>query len=347
MEHLAIDLGGRESQVCVRRADATIVEEVLRPNESLGRYLKTRPPSRVILETCAEAFAVADLALAAGHEVRVVPSVLVKALGVGARGVKNDRADARALSLASTRQDLPSVHVASSMARYLRSLCTSRETLIEARTQLINSVRGWMRTELVRVRRGATETFTRRVREQGERAERGLPSFIEPMLSAIDALSAQLERLNDQLEGYAKKDALCKRLMTAPVGPVSAVRVVAAVDTVERFDGAHAVEAYVGLTSGEHRSSGRGYRTGITKAGPPGVRRALVQACWVAMRTRPKDPLVLWATKIKERRGGRVAVVAMARKLVGILYAMWRDGSVYDPCYEEKRRRRQEATPSE
>jgi transposase len=343
MEHVAIDLGGRESQVCVRREEGSIVEEVLVANQSLGSYLARRPPSRVILETCAEAFAVADQALGCGHEVRVVPSVLVKALGVGARGVKNDRADARALSLASTRQDLPSVHVPSTVARYLRSLCTSRETLIGARTQLINSVRGWMRTELVRVRSGGTETFTRRVREQCDRGERGLPTFIDPMLLAIDALTTQLARLDEQLESYAKDDALCRRLMSAPVGPVSAVRYVAALDTVERFDSAHAVEAYLGMTSGEHKSSGRGYRTGITKAGPPGVRRALVQACWVAMRTRPKDPLVLWATKIKERRNGRIAVVAMARKLIGILFAMWRDGSVYDPFFEEKRRRQTQA----
>lgn len=342
MEHVAIDLGGRESQVCVRAEDSSVIEERLVANQSLGAYLARRPPSRVILETCAEAFAVADQALSAGHEVRVVPALLVKQLGVGARGVKNDRADARALSLASTRQDLPSVHVASATARHARSLCTGRETLISARTKLINSVRGWMRTELIRLRRGGTETFTRRVREHADR-ERGLPTFVEPLLSAIDALTAQLTSLDQQLEAIAQKNSVCRQLMTAPIGPVSAVRFVAAIDTVERFDSAHAVEAYLGLTCGEHKSSGRGYRTGITKAGPPGVRRALVQACWVAMRTRPEDPLVIWATRIKERRNGRVAVVAMARKLVGILYAMWRDGSVYDPNFEQKRRQKEPA----
>jgi transposase len=339
MDHIAIDLGGRESQVCIREADSSIVEEVLVSNKSLGSYLSRRPPSRVILETCAEAFAIADQALAHGHEVRVVPSVLVHQLGVGARGVKNDRSDARALSLASTRQDLPSVHIPSTTARHVRSLCTCRETMVGARTQLINSVRGWMRTELVRVRSGGTETFTRRVREQAENSERGLPLFIEPMLAAIDALSVQLASLDEQLETFAKNDAVCRRLMTAPIGPVTAVRFVGAIDAVDRFPSAHAVEAYLGLTCGEHKSSGRGFRTGITKAGPPGVRRALVQACWVAWRMRPRDPLVLWAKKIGERRGSRIAVVAMARKLIGILYAMWRDGSVYDPYFEEKRSR--------
>jgi len=59
--------------------------------------------SRVIVETCSEAFAVADAALTVGHEVRVVPGTLVRSLGVGARRLKSDRRDARILSEVSCR----------------------------------------------------------------------------------------------------------------------------------------------------------------------------------------------------------------------------------------------------
>ena len=78
MEHVAIDLGGRQSQVCVRADDGQIVEERRVPTEALDAYLKRRPKSRVIVETCAESFRVADQARAQGHEVRVVPATLVK-----------------------------------------------------------------------------------------------------------------------------------------------------------------------------------------------------------------------------------------------------------------------------
>ena len=72
MQHLAIDLGGKESQICVRDAKEKILEERKYPTKRLGEYLAKQPPSRVILETSAEAFAVADLARHAGHDVRVV-----------------------------------------------------------------------------------------------------------------------------------------------------------------------------------------------------------------------------------------------------------------------------------
>jgi hypothetical protein len=57
----------------------------------------------------------------------------------------------------------------------------------------------------------------------------------------------------------------------------------------------------------------------------------LVQAAWAILRTSDKsDPLYLWATNLVKRRGKRIAAVALARRLVGVLWAMWRDGTVYD-----------------
>lgn len=56
-----------------------------------------------------------------------------------------------------------------------------------------------------------------------------------------------------------------------------------------------------------------------------------MEAGWRIMRSRRSECAALrsWATKIAVRRGKRVAVVALARRLTGILYAMWRDGSDY------------------
>jgi transposase len=147
MEHCAIDLGGKESQICVRRSDGQIVEERRCRTAALATYLAGRPPSRVVGETCSEAFWIADAALMAGHEVRVVPATLVRSLGVGARRLKTDRRDAQVLSEVSCRIDLPSVHVPSREARQRKTICGMREALVGARTKLLNTVRGWLRAE--------------------------------------------------------------------------------------------------------------------------------------------------------------------------------------------------------
>jgi transposase len=298
--------------------------------------MKDRPPSRVILETCAEAFAIADQLLALGHDVRVIPADLVRSLGVGRRGVKNDRADARCLSEASCRIDLPSVHIPSLSSRELKSACTLRDTLLAARTQIINSVRGWMRTQLVRVRTGATDSFPKRVRTCLLNDPRGMPTFIENALHCIDTLTAQIRGIEERLLPVASSNPVCRQLRTAPIGPLTSIAFVATLDSVERFESAHAVESYLGLTPGERFSSTGGHRTGITKAGPSMVRKFLIQSCWSAWRTRPNDPLVLWAKNVATRRGRRIAIVAMARKLAGILYAMWRDGTLYDAFHAQR-----------
>jgi transposase len=72
-------------------------------------------------------------------------------------------------------------------------------------------------------------------------------------------------------------------------------------------------------------------QTSITKAGPTALRWALVQAAWVAWRRKPNEPMVRWALQVAERRGKQIAIVALARKLSGILFAIWRDGTVYRP----------------
>ena len=73
MDHVAIDLGAKKSQICLRGADGRILEEKRLPTSDLETYLAGRPTSRVVVETCAEAFCVADAARKLGHETRVVP----------------------------------------------------------------------------------------------------------------------------------------------------------------------------------------------------------------------------------------------------------------------------------
>jgi transposase len=337
MQHIAIDLGGRESQVCVRAEDGTILKEGKHPTAELERLLRTQERSRVILETSAEAFKVADAAKRHGHDVRVVPATLAPSLGVGARRTKTDVRDAQALSEASCKMDLGSVHIPSMAARERRSLCTLREAQVSARTQLINSVRGYLRTQLLRPASGKTETFPRRVRALLAKRPEGMPLMVERLLVLIEAFNQQISEADEELEQIAEKDPICRRLMTTPgVGPVTAVRFVAAVDQIDRFETAHKVEAYLGLTPGEDSSSMRVRRTGITKAGPPRLRWALVQAAWSLWRTRPTDRNVVWAQEVAKRRGKRVAIVALARKLAGILFAMWRNGTDYNPDHEPK-----------
>jgi transposase len=201
----------------------------------------------------------------------------------------------------SCRIDLPSVHIPSSLAREFKSLCGSREILVKTRTMLINNVRGWTRTQLIRIRTGSTPTFQQRVREYAQATQIPVPEHIERQLAVLDALKVQIKAAEQQLVKLAGEHPVCRRLMTVPgVGPVTAVRFVAAIDDVTRFPNAHAVQSYMGLVPGESSSSSseRKQHTGSRRPGAMEVRRALIQAAWAAFRKAPKEPMVGWATQI-------------------------------------------------
>jgi transposase len=330
MDHCAIDLGGRKSQVCIRSGEGQIIVERRCDTLALPEFLQSLPPSRVIVETAAEAFRIADAARAAGHEVRVVPATLVRTLGVGARRTKTDQRDAKVLSEVSCRIDLPSVHIRSPASREAKTICGIHDALTSSRTKLINNLRGWLRGQARRIRSGAASSFAQRMREI-----EGLPGYIQSQLAAIERLSEEIATSAKRIEQLAESSEVCRRLMTVPgIGPSAAVRFAAAVDEVGRFPSAHKLEAYLGLAPGESSSSERQQRLSITKAGPSTVRWVLIQSAW-ALRVRCRKPgarqLQLWAAEIEKRRGTRIATVALARRMAGILYALWRDGTEFDP----------------
>lgn len=332
MDHVAIDLGSKQSHFCIRNPAGEIQRENRVRTASLAQLFAELPKSRIILETCGEAFTVAEQARASGHEVRVVPSTLAPSLGVGQHGVKTDKRDCRQLSMASCRVELGSVHVPSAQSREWKALCTHRDALVQTRTKLVNTVRGWLRTQLLELKRGTTATFPRRVRELLLSLPMGLPRHVERILESLELINSQVKEADAEVKSLAAGDEVCRRLMTVPgVGPLTALRFKAAVDDVSRFRSAEAVSSYFGLTPGEDSSSERQRRTGITRAGQVSVRWTLIQGAWTALRRAPESDMVTWALKLSEKRGKQKAVVALARKMSGILYALWRDGTTFVP----------------
>jgi hypothetical protein len=119
------------------------------------------------------------------------------------------------------------------------------------------------------------------------------------------------------------------------VGLITAATFVSVIDDAGRFRDAHQVASYLGLAPSEATSGGPDRRRlgAITKHGNPQARAMLVQAAWSLLRTAPADdPLRRWAAALAARRAPQVAAIALARKLAAVLFALWRDGTVYDPA---------------
>ena len=335
MEHVGVDLGKKESQIAILTEAGELIEKRMRTErDRLVAYFKGRPKAKIVMEASTISEWVARLLEELGHEVVVADPNYAPMYAQRSRRVKTDKRDAQALAQACKLGAYRPAHRTSDEQCHVRALLTVRDSLVRTRTRWVTLAQAIVSREGFRVPTGSSGCF-------GERAERlelpkPLRAEIAPLLAMLAPLNEQIGILDEKLGELSRKDERVKRLMTMPeVGPVTAVAYVATLDEAGRFRGAHQVEAYLGLVPREWSSSEVQRRGHITKAGNSRMRWLLVEAAW-RLATHKKRPetqaLREWAERIARRRGQRVAMVALARKLSGILYAMWRDGSAYDPA---------------
>jgi transposase len=327
MEKIGIDVHKVASQVCIRMDDGTFRERrIATTRDAFAKLLGGRARARIVLEASTESEWVAQCLEALGHDVIVADPNFAPMYATRSRTIKTDRRDARALCDACALGAYRPAHRSSATARDRRAQVAVRDALVGSRTKYISLVRALVRQEGYRVASGSARTFATRVQAQA------LPAVVQhriaPLLTAIAALTAQLAAIDQALAQLARADAVAPRLCTTPgIGPITALTYGAVVDDVARFGSAKEVRAYLGLVPREHSSGERCHRGRITKAGHRRLRALLVEAAWSILRSQRAETAALraWALRIAARRGKRIAAVALARKLAGILYAMWRD----------------------
>lgn len=331
MRIIALDLGGKKICYCELRQGEVIRRLTVSEVHSLEHVLgHEQPTARVAIEACREAWFVHDLLVEWGNEVVLVDTTRSRQLGIGQHGRKTDRIDAETLARALESGRIPAAHVLSPKRRELRRVLSVRRALVETRAQLVTTIRGLVREQGQRIPGCHSTSFVMRVREQ--HLEPPIAALIEPLLGLVQGIETQLQSTESQLAALCEKEPVVAALTTVSgVGTVVAACFVSVLDDAHRFARAHQVQSYLGLVPSEDSSGGKRRLGAISKRGNSYVRALLVQAAWSIIRSNDKaNPLVLWTKQVSERRGKRIAVIALARRLVGVLWAMWRDGTVYD-----------------
>lgn len=334
MEHIGIDLGSKHSHIVVMTESGEIHERLQVTTVQLPRWLERRSPSRVVMEACTQSHAIARASIGAGHQTVVVPGQVVRALGVGARGIKTDERDAQVMAQASVRSPtLPSVHLRSDQSRSLREVTSVRATLLESRKAMALSIKSWLRARLINIKgRARSQHFADAVRKVALEHSDGLPMAMELLLQSYEHLCTQIDLLDEELETMSEADPICQKLMKVPgVGKIVSLEFRTQLDDPQRFASSDQLASYLALTPGENTTGGRVRRNGTIHAGPKVLKSLLVQAAWSLWRARPNEPIVLWAKAIADRRNKRTAIIALARKLATVMWSMWKHDTAYDP----------------
>jgi transposase len=333
MEHIGIDLHKVSSQVCILSEDGELTERRIKSTRAnFDEVFAGRPQARILLEASTESEWVACHLEQLGHEVIVADPNFAPMYATRDKKIKTDKRDARALCEACRLGAYRPAHRTSEKQRKIRAQLLIRSTLVRTRTKYISLIGALARREGCRIASGGSNNFI--VRVEAANLPTHVMTAIAPLFESLRLLNRQIAEADAELEKIVKEDEVVKRLCTTPgVGPVTATTFAATIDDVARFGAAKQVRSYLGLVPREYSSGERQHRGRISKAGGSRARTLLVEAAWALLRWRTEKNKALydWAMRIAARRGRARACVALARKLAGILYAMWRDGTEFDP----------------
>lgn len=244
---------------------------------------------------------------------------------------KTDKNDARLIADAMRCNLYKEVYHKNKESIEIGLIMGTRRTLIDTRTKLKNSIRGFLKAYGIRLGLLSHQKFPAAVRDSIQNCEDGVRSAFEGLLKSYEEVCKNVENSEKELEKLCKKDPVITLFESIPgVGTITALTYKAVIDNPRRFKNPRDVGAYLGLTpnqysSGETKKQGR-----ISKCGCSELRMLLVECATVILaRTKGWTKLKAWGLKIMKRSGLKKAAAAVARKLAIIMLRMWQENKAF------------------
>ncbi len=331
---IGLDIGDKFSRYCVLNGEGEVIEEsrVKTEASALRRHFEGQPRMRIAMECGTHSPWINRLLQELGHEALVASARKIEAI-TGSES-KNDRNDAEQLARLAHFDPrlLFAVHHRSAERQRDLMLIQARATLVRARTMIINTARGLVKSSGQRLPNCSSASFADKVKP---RLPAQLAELLGPLLEQAAALSAQIARMDQQVKGLVKQHPEIRTLRSVPgVGPLVAATYVLSLDGPHAVAHSRSAGAYLGLRPRQHQSGDYNPQCRITKTGNRYLRSLLLQSAhYILGRFGPDSALRRWGLKLAAtggQRGKKRALVAVARKLAVLLHHLWRT----DQCYE-------------
>ena len=327
-QYVGIDLHRRTSTIYRMNADGEVLGCVRIPSQPLElaeAMAEAGDHPEVVLESTYGWYWAADLLKELGANVH-----LAHPLGNswGNRRVKNDEVDAKDLAAMLRLGRLAEGWIAPPEVRELRELVRYRFRLISMRSSVKSQIHG------VTAKNGVLPVVKEMWHTSG-------PAQLDELCETLpEAYALRLQSLRDLLEVFDAEvvtvdDYLHRQLRDDPgyrailklegVGKVIGAIFVAEIGDVHRFSNPKKLCSWAGLTPKHRESDAKVWRGSITRQGSPLVRWAANEAI---SKYRGGDKLRADYHRIAEHAGKYKARVAVARKLLTLVYYGLRDGEI-------------------
>ena len=335
MKYVGVDLHKKTISACVvvieqgKRKVSARTRLECRDEVGITRWFAALGTFEVVVEATSSYEWFVKLVEPVAHRVLLAHPKKLRVIAESKR--KSDKLDAQVLAEFLACDEIPLAYRPSPRVREHRTLVRYREYI----QRRITSVKNKLRHILAKYNADVPHLFTEAGQEHlSAVALSPCDRLVADALSVeLDQHGLRLTRINRELRRFAAKAPLAEKearavLDSIPnVGPVTADIVLAELGDWRRFHCLADVACYAGLAPGYRESAGKSKQLGITKEGSRLLRWAMVEFAWRMVRTSRK-----WGrhfTRLEVRVGSKKAIVAIARRLVGMIFALLRDGKQY------------------
>ncbi len=333
---VGIDLGDEWSQCCFLNKEGEIIAEcrVRTTREAMqGRFGKLQP-AVIAMEVGAHSRWLSLELQRMGHDVIVANARELRAISGSDR--KSDRVDAEKLARYARvdRKILRGIQHRSEEAQVDLLAIRGRAALVKMRTQIVNGMRGMVKSYGYRLPKCAAEEFAQQAKGL---IPAQLKEPLEPLRQALEQVQKQIDIYEQRIKKLATEKYVETNQLRQPwgVGEITSLCYVLTIEDKTRFEKSRDVGCYLGLRPRRSQSSGYDPELRITKAGDCSLRSLLVECAQrVISKKAPDSALKRFGLRLAARgkkNAKKRAIVAVARKLAILLHKLWVTGEVYEP----------------
>lgn len=266
--------------------------------------------------------------IAAGIQNRVVDAASIE-LAASDR-VKTDKRDSLKIATHLSQGRLKAIHVPTVDREDKRNITRTRSALVQDRTRTGNRLKGQLYLNGLIPHDDKRKVSVKWIKEiMALDVLPGLKYSLEEYASIWLATDERIKTIDKEVQKQAQEDCAIDRVYRATpgIGPTSARILANELGDTLQFTNERKLSSYLGLTPTEY-SSGENVRQGhITRRGKPLLRMILIQVAWMAIRR--DSQLMTVYQRLKLRIGGKKAIVAVARRIIGKIRACFRTNTLY------------------
>ncbi len=336
-ETIGLDLGDRTSSFCVLSQGGGQIlgqGQVATTPTALGRFLAGWPGARVVVEVGSHSPWVSRLAQERCAQALVANARDLHFIFRNRR--KSDEVDAEALARVGRLdpQLLSPLEHRGEAAQRALAVVRARRALVQARTQLVNAMRGMIKPFGHRLPKQAAKSLGSRTLA---RVPAELRATFEPLLGAVEDLTQRIRAYDRQIVAWAeaRKEESRRLTQVDGVGDLTAMAYMLTLEDPARLRTSRDAGPFFGLVPRRDQSGESDRQLGITKTGDRLVRALLVQSAHRILGPFGPDSTLKRHGLALAARGGAAAkkraVIAVARKLAVLLHRLWITGEAYEP----------------